>query len=55
MAKRYELPDAAWDLVADIFTETRRSGRPRADGCWPTRVMTLKLCAVTVIVIGCSP
>ena len=31
MAKRYELPDAAWDLVADLFTEARRSGRPRAD------------------------
>lgn len=31
MAKRYELPDAAWDLVADIFHEPRRSGRPRAD------------------------
>ncbi|GFM82718.1 hypothetical protein PSCICN_34100 [Pseudomonas cichorii] len=31
MAKRYELPDAAWDLVADLFTETRRSGLPRAD------------------------
>ena len=31
MAKRYELPDAAWGLVADIFYETRRSGRPRAD------------------------
>ena len=31
MAKRYKLPDAAWDLVADIFYETRRSGRPRAD------------------------
>lgn len=31
MAKRYELPDAAWDLVTDIFYEPRRSGRPRAD------------------------
>lgn len=31
MAKRYELPDAAWDLVADTFTQTRRTGRPRAD------------------------
>ena len=31
MAKRYKLPDAAWDLVADIFYEPRRSGRPRAD------------------------
>lgn len=31
MAKRYELPDAAWDLVADIFYEPRRSGRPRTD------------------------
>lgn len=31
MAKRYELPDAAWDLVADIFDEPRRGGRPRTD------------------------
>ena len=31
MAKPYELSDAAWDLVANLFTETRRSGRPRAD------------------------
>ncbi|AZE55868.1 hypothetical protein C4K03_4794 [Pseudomonas synxantha] len=26
MAKRYELPDAAWDLVADIFTKPSASG-----------------------------
>ena len=31
MAKGYELPNAAWDLVADIFNESRRSGRPRTD------------------------
>lgn len=31
MAKRYELPDAVLDLVADIFSESRRNGRPRAD------------------------
>ena len=31
MAKQYELPDAAWDLVADIFTKNQRTGRPRAD------------------------
>ena len=31
MAKRYELSDAAWDLVADLFVESRRNGRPRAD------------------------
>jgi transposase len=31
MAKRYELPDAAWDLVADIFYDPRRSGRSRTD------------------------
>lgn len=31
IAKRYELPDAAWDLVADLFIEARRGGRPRAD------------------------
>lgn len=23
MAKRYELSDAAWEVVADLFTETR--------------------------------
>jgi hypothetical protein len=26
MAKRYELSDAAWDLVADPFMESRRNG-----------------------------
>lgn len=31
MTKRYELPDAAWDLVADIFDEPGRSVRPRTD------------------------
>ena len=31
MSKRYELPDAAWDLVADIFYEPRRSGCPRVN------------------------
>ena len=31
MAKRYELSDVAWDLVADLFVENRRTGRPRAD------------------------
>ncbi|NBA93555.1 IS5 family transposase [Pseudomonas sp. R5(2019)] len=31
MAIRYELSDAAWDLVADLFMETRRTGRPRGD------------------------
>ncbi|RMV35781.1 hypothetical protein ALP13_200017 [Pseudomonas syringae pv. maculicola] len=31
MAKRYELPDTPWDLVADIFTQPRRTGRPRVD------------------------
>ncbi|MBC3953988.1 hypothetical protein H8S56_03075 [Pseudomonas sp. DOAB1067] len=31
MAKRYEHPDAALDLVGDLFTGTRRRGRPRVD------------------------
>jgi len=31
MAKRYEISDEAWDMVADLFTETRRRGRPRVD------------------------
>jgi transposase len=31
MVKRYELPDAAWELVADLFIEARRGGRPRVD------------------------
>lgn len=25
------VPDVAWDLVADIFTTNQRTGRPRAD------------------------
>ncbi|MNJ32327.1 hypothetical protein D3C77_269900 [compost metagenome] len=29
MAKRYELSDGAWNLVADLFVEIRRTGRPR--------------------------
>jgi transposase len=31
MVKRYEMPDAAWELVADRFEQSRRNGRPRAD------------------------
>lgn len=31
MAKRYEIPDAAWELVADIFTEHQLASRPRTD------------------------
>lgn len=29
MAKRYELSDEAWTVVADLFTETYGRGRPR--------------------------
>ena len=29
MAKRYELSDEAWTVVADLFTETHGRGRPR--------------------------
>jgi transposase len=29
MAKRYELSDEAWVVVADLFTETHGRGRPR--------------------------
>ena len=29
MAKRYELLDEAWIVVADLFTETHGRGRPR--------------------------
>ena len=31
MVKRYEIPDASWELVADLFEQPRHSGRPRAD------------------------
>lgn len=27
MVKRYEIPDAAWELVADLFKQPRRNGR----------------------------
>lgn len=30
MVKRYEIPDIAWELVADLFEQPRRRGRPRA-------------------------
>jgi len=28
MAKRYELPDAAWELIADLVSPSRRWGDP---------------------------
>lgn len=31
MVKGYEIPDAAWELVANLFEQPRRSGRPRVD------------------------
>lgn len=31
MPKRYELSDADWEIVADLLTVHRRTGRPRAD------------------------
>lgn len=31
MAKRYELPDAAWDLIADLVSPEQKMGRPRSD------------------------
>jgi len=31
MAKRYELPDAAWELIADLVSPEQRMGRPRSD------------------------
>lgn len=31
MVKRYEIPDASWELVADLFEQLQRSGRLRAD------------------------
>ena len=31
MAKRYELPVAAWELVAAPFIEARHGGGPRAN------------------------
>ena len=30
MAKRYELWEEAWNLVADLFTSTHTRGRPRS-------------------------
>ncbi|KKO06491.1 hypothetical protein LCGC14_0062990 [marine sediment metagenome] len=31
MAKRYELPDAAWELIADLVSPEQKMGRPRRD------------------------
>lgn len=30
MARRYELPDAAWELLADLFPYAQKMGRPRS-------------------------
>jgi transposase len=31
MAKRYELPDATWELIADLVSPAQKMGRPRSD------------------------
>lgn len=31
MAKRYELPDAAWELIADLVSPEQKMGRSRRD------------------------
>jgi transposase len=31
MAKCYELPDAAWELIADLVSPEQKMGRPRND------------------------
>lgn len=31
MAKRYELPDVAWELIADLVFPEQKMGRPRRD------------------------
>ncbi|KUM44289.1 hypothetical protein AR540_21260 [Pseudomonas sp. EpS/L25] len=31
MAKRYELPDEAWELIADVVSPEQTRGRPRSD------------------------
>jgi transposase len=31
MAKRYELPDAAWKPIADLVSLKQKMGRPRRD------------------------
>ena len=31
MVKRYELPDAAWELISDLVSPEQKMGRPRRD------------------------
>lgn len=31
MAKRYELPDEGWELIADLVSKRQNMGRPRRD------------------------
>jgi len=31
MARRYELPDAAWKLIKDLVSPEQKMGRPRSD------------------------
>lgn len=31
MARRYELPDAGWELIKDLVSPEQKMGRPRSD------------------------
>ncbi len=31
MARRYELPDAGWELIKDLVAPEQKMGRPRSD------------------------
>lgn len=31
MARRYELPDAGWELIRDLVSSEQKMGRPRSD------------------------
>ena len=45
MAKRYELSDEAWTVVADLFTETHGRGRPRRSDCLMLNGVLWVLCS----------
>jgi transposase len=45
--QRYEISDADWELVADLFHTHRRTGRPRADDRLMLNGVSWVLCSGT--------
>ena len=57
MAGRYELPEGAWPLIADLFERKKKRGRLErsASGCSVTRGMTAMACAAIAVITEYTP